>query len=310
MAAQLITESDIIDVATLCVVIFGPPGVGKTAFCQTAIRPFTLDFDKGIHRAFNRKTAMRFDTWRDVETATKEIGQCNTIVVDTAGRLLDLISADIIASNAKHGTATGGLSLQGYGALKSRFSHWTNQLRLAGKDIVLICHEREDKDGDDRIMRPDIQGGSYTEVHKVSDLIGYLYRDRSGKRFLDFNPTDRHLGKNAAAWDVMEVPELRDHPTFLADLLADAKRRIGSTAEASALAAKTVASWQAKLDFKPGVKELNEFMATPELKDMKKALKAQVWHLFESYAQGEGFLFDKTAKAFVAAPEAESAGAA
>lgn len=298
MAAQLIDETEIIDVKCLCMVVFGPPGVGKTAICQTSESPLTLDFDRGAHRAFNRKPIMRFDTFRDVEAAAPEIAKRKTIIVDTVGRLLDTLTQDIIANNAKHGSASGGLSLQGFGVLKARFGHWMSQLRLAGKDVILICHEKEEKDGDDRIMRPDIQGGSYAEVHKVADMIGYLYRDRSGKRFLDFNPTDRHLGKNAAAWDCLTVPDLAENADYLGKLLADAKARIGRTAEASAAVAGEVDGYQKWLAGNPDMESVNGKL--PALATVKPvAAKKQAWGLIEKYAADAGWTFDKTAKVFV-----------
>lgn len=302
MAAQLIEESDVVTVTALATVIFGPPGTGKTSLAQTADQPFTLDFDRGVHRSFNRKRAMRFDAWGDVLAADPHIRACKTVVVDTIGRLLDVLSADIIAESAKNMQRGGGLSLQGFGILKARFAAWMNQLRLAGKDVVLVCHEKEEKDGDNRIMRPDIQGGSYTEVHKLTDLIGYLGMDHSGgRRTLDFNPSDRHIGKNACGWEPLAVPKLEENPTFLADLLADAKARIGKTAEASAAIARAVDEWDARLTGTQTLADLNDLLTSPELKAVPKSAKSQVWAVFEQFADAKGWAFDKTAKHFVEA---------
>lgn len=296
MAATLIQETDVLEVSSLAMVIYGPPGTGKTTLAQTAKDPITLDLDRGIHRSFNRKAAMRFDSWQDIEAADAEIAKRSTVVVDTIGRALDLLALDIIAQNPKHGTRMGGLSLQGFGSLKARYANWSSALRSANKDAVLLCHEKEEKDGDDRIMRPDVQGGSYTELMKACDLVGYLYRDRAGKRFIDFNPSDRHLGKNAAGWDVIPVPELKDNPTFLADLLADAKARIGKTAEASAEIAKAVDSWTEWLGQEPDLETLNAALA--DLSQLSKQAKTQSWAMIQKYAQDKGWAFDKGAKAF------------
>jgi hypothetical protein len=89
--------------------------------------------------------------------------------------------------------------------LKNRFRQHVATLRSLGKDVLLIAHDKEDKDGDTRIVRPDIVGGSYGEVMKVADFVGYVYM--SGKdRILDFNPTDRWIGKNPAGWKPFVVP--------------------------------------------------------------------------------------------------------
>ena len=145
MAAQLIQETDQIDVSSLSMLIYSQPGSWKTSLAQTANDPITLDFDRGAHRAFNRKAVLRFDAWRDVAETGKYLEGKKTLVVDTIGRALDMLAADIVATNAKHGSAAGGLSLQGYGALKSRFAQWMNNVRLAKVDVVMIAHEREER---------------------------------------------------------------------------------------------------------------------------------------------------------------------
>ena len=112
MPAQLITETEPITVSSLAMLIYGPPGAWKTSVAQTAVNPVTLDFDKGIHRAFNRRAAFRFDCWNDVNdpAIAKHIAQSQTVVVDTIGRLLDLMSLGIIEENAKWGTRAGSRS--------------------------------------------------------------------------------------------------------------------------------------------------------------------------------------------------------
>jgi len=296
MAATLIQETDSIDVSCLSMLIYGPPGAWKTSIAQTASKPLTLDLDRGAHRSNFRKAVMRFDTWADLAHAKAEIDKHQTIVVDTVGRLLDMLTADIVSCNAKHGSALAGLTLQGYGVLKSRFALWAGQLRQAGKDLVFIAHEKEEKDGDYRIMRADITGGSYTEVMKFTDLVGYL-TVRNGRRILDFNSTDQYVGKNAAGWDAMQVPNLSERPTFLADLIADAKEKIGKTSQTSAVLAKAVEDWSVRLDNLDGMEQLNGILA--EAKALPEAAKKQVWDLIKKHADNSGWSWDAKAKKFV-----------
>jgi ribosomal-protein-alanine N-acetyltransferase len=63
MTATLLEPTDVIDVAFVPLLIFGPPGSGKTTLAQTTDSPLTLDFDQGIHRCANRRRAYRFDAW-------------------------------------------------------------------------------------------------------------------------------------------------------------------------------------------------------------------------------------------------------
>lgn len=290
MAASLIEASEIMPVSCLSILIFGPPGSGKTSLCQTADEPLTLDLDRGAHRSAFRKRTMRFDAWPDLAEAKEQIDKCKALIPDTAGRLLDMLAADIIRTNAKHGSAVGGLSLQGFGALKARFAQWIGQLRLLGKDIVFIAHEKEERDGDERIMRPDIQGASYTELMKSCDLVGYLSLDGQGQRWLDFNPSDRHLGKNAAGWARMKVPDLGKEPHFLAGLIVDAKSKIGQISAASAEAAAKVGEWVKFMDGDPTVEAVHAKL--PELGALKNGLKAQAWKVVTDKMTAAGYVWD------------------
>lgn len=301
MAVQLITELEPINVSALSMLIYGPPGAWKTSLAQTTNNPITLDFDMGVHRAFNRKSALRLGGWDDINdpAVTKAINGAGAIVVDTIGRCLDMLSVKVADESPKNGNRSGGLSMQGWGVLKSRFAFWVNGLRQAGKDIIFLCHEKEEKDGDDRIMRPDIQGGSYIEVMKFTDLVGYLHLTRDGKRILDFNPSDKHLGKNAAGWSALPVPDLKSVPTFLGDMLADAKKRIGQTSEEAAKIAAAVKEYESWLsDASPDLVTLNDRLA--ELPTLSQAAKAQVWHLILAYSKKCEWTFDSKAKKFVA----------
>lgn len=226
MAAKMIASTDAIEIKNLCALIFGGPGTGKTSLANTGEDVFLLDFDRGIHRSFNRKPTMQFDTWADVEAATPEIAKHKTVVVDTLERMQMLQIAQIVQGDSKNRTRTGGISLQGYGELARVFALWIAKLKGMGKDIILLAHEKEEKDGEDRYFRPEVVGKSYNEVHKVCDMMGYLYVDRSDKRTLSFKPGDRNVGKDSARIGTVDVGLLEENPHYMANLLADAKKRM------------------------------------------------------------------------------------
>lgn len=63
------------------------------------------------------------------------------------------------AKNIRRGS--NELSMQGYGKLGSMFTNWLKSAHPnMGKDIVILAHAAEDKDGDNIIKRPDMVGGS------------------------------------------------------------------------------------------------------------------------------------------------------
>jgi hypothetical protein len=150
-----------------------------------------LDFDLGAHRAANRRDTLQIATWADVAELMESrdaLAPYSSLVVDTVGRCLDVITADIAATDPKKAPG-GNLSQQGWGVLKNRFRTWVSQVRALGKDMLLISHDKEDKDGDTRIVRPDITGGSYGEVMKNADFVGYLYMSGKDRCSTSTRPT-------------------------------------------------------------------------------------------------------------------------
>lgn len=217
MSLKIIRAADPITVDRLNMVIYGPPGLGKTSLAFTADKPILFDFDNGSHRAANRKDAVRINEWGDISGMTAEdLAPFNTVIVDTAGRALDAITADIIRTDPK-GHKNGALTLPGYGVLKTRFTTFLKLLNSFGKDVVLIAHMDEQRSGDDLIERLDVQGGSKGEIYKAADAMGRLSMV-SGKMMLRFSPSDAAFGKNPGQLPPLEVPHY-ERPEF-ADFLA------------------------------------------------------------------------------------------
>lgn len=248
MTIQITKRDDTITITQIAMLIYGQPGAYKSSLAQTANAPLTLDFDGGIHRAYARKDAVRVRSWEDVAgLSADDLAPYQTVVVDTVGRLLDLMAISLIQGNPKLGRSTGALTLQGYGELKANYAAWLKTLLGYGKDVVLIAHDKEDKDGDNMIIRPDIQGGSYGEVFKRADAIGYLYRGLKGT-ILDFNPSDRWIGKNAGGVEPAVLPHFSAAPTYCADVIAHIKATLNHQSEASRAVANEVEQWRTDID--------------------------------------------------------------
>jgi hypothetical protein len=172
-----------------------------------------------------------------------------------------------------------------------------------GKDLLFVSHDKEDKDGDLRVVRPDIVGGSYGEVMKNADFVGYLYM--SGKdRVLDFNPTDRWVGKNPARWTPFRVPEVGKATEFMADLYQKGREALGGISEVSAKAAAAVEDWRTAIQAYTKADEFNR--AIPEIKKLSAVLLPQVTKILMDTAAAKSIPFDKAAKTFLA-PKTEAA---
>lgn len=306
---HIIKSTDPIAVEHPVFCVFGQPGIGKSSLGYSAHDPLLLDLDQGAHRAANRRDTLKVTTWADVATLSEQrqaLEPYATIVVDTVGRLLDLLTADIIEGNPKLGPS-GTLSLQGYGALKTRFRQWMTSLRTLGKDVVLLAHGKEDKDNDLLIVRPDIIGASYGEVMKVSDFVGFL--GMVGKqRVLDFSPTDRWVGKNPAQWKPIVIPPVSKAQTVLADLLAQGRAALGQISEASATLAQAVTDWRAAIESFVEAEDFNR--ASKALESQPEIVKVQLRPLFQGRAKAVGVVYDKQVKQYVGPPVAVPAPAA
>lgn len=309
---RIIKGTDTIEVSHPVFCWFGQPGIGKSSLGYSTRDPLLLDFDAGAHRAANRRDTLLINSWADVVELMESKGALDlygTIVVDTVGRCLDVMTADIIQTTPKMGP-NGNLSLQGWGVLKTRFRTWIAQLRTLGKDVALIAHDKEDKDGDTRVIRPDIVGASYGEVMKVSDFVAYVYM--AGKdRVMDFNPTDRWVGKNPAGWKPFLIPPVAKAQTFMADLFDQGRTALGAISETSAKVAQQVDGWRQAIDGFTTADECTKSL--DEIAKLTPVAMPQVKRLLADRTKSLGFTFDQKTRVFVAptpvqTPEAAEVG--
>jgi hypothetical protein len=302
MALKITRASDPIAVERLNMVIYGPPGLGKSSVAFTADAPLLLDFDNGSHRAVNRKDTVRVSDWSDVASITADdLAPFKTVIVDTAGRALDSLTVDIIRANPKHGRG-GALTLQGYGELKARFVSFLKLLNSFGKDVVLIAHMDEQRSGDEVIERLDVQGGSKNEIYKAADAMGRLVLD-GGKRWLRFSPTDAAFGKNPGQLEPLQVPHFTDpgFAGFLGWVIQKTKDRLNELSEDQKA---TLAEQQWFGEALPKVHDaagINELIgrATKSGQACKAMLAAR--------AKALGLIFDKTKAVYTEAPKAKEA---
>lgn len=298
MALKITKAVDTIDVQSIVMLIYGQPGIGKTTLAFSAQNPLMLDFDKGAHRSMLRKDTVQVSNWAEVSSFTADdIADYDTIIIDTGGRCLDMIAAHIAATDPKKKRSTGELSLQGFGALKAVFTTWLKRLTLMGKDIIILAHAKEDKSKTDEIfVRPDFQGSSSGEVFKVCDLAGY-FSVENGKKVLDFNPSDTHLGKNCAGFDALIVPDLAVDRGYLADIIQQAKDALNTQSKACGEAQKIIEEWSVKINQINDINAANEFMLASD--DVPAEQKNIIKGIFLKRTKSLGFKYDKTAKGFV-----------
>ena len=145
-------------------------------------------------------------------------------------------------------------------------------------------------------------GGSYGEVMKVADFVGYVYMN-GRERVLDFNPTDRWIGKNPAGWAPFKVPPVAKASDFMAELSDRGRDALGNISEESARITQMVETWRAKFAGLTTGADLNAQMPLVKAIDVV-TVQPQVAKLLMDRGAELGLTFDAKAKKF---PEAVAA---
>jgi len=186
---------------TIKVLIYGQPGVGKSSLALSAPQPVLFDFDGGVQRvnsAFQCPT-LQVNSWEEAIAAVEELRRgevpCQSIVIDTAGKMLDYMADSIIRNNRQYLKKGGGLTLPGYGVRKAMFVNFIKTISVMGKHLVFVAHEREEKDGENKTVRPEIGGSSAGDLIKELDLVGYMEMTANG-RTVGWSPDPKYYAKN------------------------------------------------------------------------------------------------------------------
>lgn len=205
---------DKVSVSSLRTLIYGSPGSWKTSTAMTAENSILYDFDEGIHRvspgyrsSYIESSQLR--NWDDVISFidSPDALQFKTHVFDTVGELLNYLAEHCMAENPRLRKTDGTLSMQGWGVLKLKFKDFVSKLKARGLSVIFVAHDKEAKEDEQTIIRPDIQGSSLGLVMRVCDLVGYM-QVKGKNHVICFSPTENFYGKNSANLpDVIEIPD-------------------------------------------------------------------------------------------------------
>lgn len=279
MAYKIMNEFDPVDVQGIVMVLYGDYGIGKTSLAFTAEGPFLEDYDEGVRRCVKKKRYLKIAKWEDAVDFHKSQDFENlgikTLIIDTAGTMLDnYIAQYVIKADTKNARNGGEISLQGYGAMKSVFNQFVNMVKSKGIDLIFVCHTEAQKEGDNIKFIPKMTGGSSDIMMRISDMVGY-YESRNNKRTLNFNPTDRNVGKNTAEFDLIQVPhyDAPEFENFLAGLIAKTKAKMTALSNAQLEVLKAVEAWRGKIEA-AGISELEAML--PEIEKENQTVQISV----------------------------------
>lgn len=225
----IIRKSESFPKRPVIILLYGLPGVGKTSVSNTANNPILLDCDRGSDRAINRQDTIIASNWKEVLQDESEIKNYSTLNIDTAKAVLDdFLMTYVVEQDYKLKTN----KLKAYGAIGDEFKLFINRRRNEQIDIIVIAHAKEEKDGDITKYSPDVTGGSKDLLLRIADQVGFVYT-QNNKRVINFDPTDRTIGKNVAKLPIMEIPDETNpkFKTFMAEIIDSVKTSIQSMSD-------------------------------------------------------------------------------
>lgn len=211
--------SDPLKKECLTIVLIGDPGGGKTTLALTS-GGMHQDWNRGIHRAVQKHRGDGMDP-----TDFADFGQFKSLimsesygpflksegftaqVIDTVGSMAkDFMMPWLQKVNPAASNRDGTFSLKGYGALGETFLAIINRFEELGQHSIFIAHAQDN--GAETIPRYTIKmpGSSSDTIEERADLIGYISKEK-GKRYLEFDATSLHIGKNAPGFPKMELPD-------------------------------------------------------------------------------------------------------
>lgn len=224
-------------------ILYGPPGIGKTTLALSAPDPILIDFDHGISRvkAQHRKATMVCKTYEEVlsDVERPEIASFRTFVIDTGGSFVTYLQDWAMRTNpAQNRQKNGALSLKGFGAVKQEFQRFTGYVRdVMRKNIIYVFHsdEQKDKDGNP-IQRLLCEGAVRNIVWQPCDFGGYMQMIGT-RRVISFTPETEFFAKGCYGIEGQrEIPTLRQTDTndFLTRIFDEARSNIEADNEAFA----------------------------------------------------------------------------
>lgn len=312
--------------------IAGFPGIGKTTLALSAPKPLYIDVDLSAERVdpevLNR--AAGYDAARTYDELKKDLGMglspielqqvkkdfeaYETIIIDTGGKLQDIISTFGIKLDPKYGQRDGSLSLKGYGWLNDECNRLLNHIIYElDKHVIIIFHAIEEKDGDDTKLRIKAKGSFKASVWELMDIGGFIEM-RGSNRTIGFSNCERYFAKGTRGIKgVYTIPELTaGTPNDFVSKLFEEYNKTATAAQEAAV--KDTAAYDAIMgEVKAIIDQVEDAesanFAMGQLLEMDHVLtsKKESSSMLSKKAKELGLFYDKVLKAYTPAPEKDGA---
>lgn len=298
--------------------IAGYPGIGKSTLALSAPNPLHIDVDFGIDRIEPRyrKPYIQPKSYDEIleDLTPINLQDFDTLVFDTGGKLISLMSLWAIKKDPKYGQRDGSLSLKGYGFVGKEFVRLMDYCFYElDKHIVIVFHATEEKDGDNTRLRIKVEGQTKNNVWEPMDLGGFV--EMYGKdRTIGFSNCERYFAKGTRGISgVLKIPALG--PTspndFLTKLFAEYNAK--AAAEVEQNTADQAAYGAAMEAGKAIIAEIKDAdtanAAMPKYQAITHALTSskELGVLWNKKVKECGLFYDKVLKKYTPAPKEKGA---
>jgi hypothetical protein len=193
--------------------IAGYPGIGKSTLALSSPRPLHIDVDFGIDRIEPRYRVpyIQPNSYDEIldDLTPDNLKDFDTLVFDTGGKLISLMSLWAIKKDPKYGQRDGSLSLKGYGFVGKEFVRLMDYCFYElQKNIVIVFHATEEKDGDNTRLRIKVEGQTKNNVWEPMDLGGFI-EVYGNDRTIGFSNCERYFAKGTRGISgVIKIPTL------------------------------------------------------------------------------------------------------
>lgn len=290
----------------LAVIIAGVAGIGKTTLALSSPKPLLIDLDKGVSRveARHRTDTAVVNSYDELMKDLKEadLSEYETIVIDTGGKLLEMLKPVVIKENSKNGKSDGNLSLQGYGAVKRKFSDFVNFVKTLNKHLVFVFHATEvSLPNDITGLRIRMEGSSRDEVWDDIDVGGFVEM-KGNCRTISFNNCERFYAKGThGIHGVYEIPTLEKgvRNTFLTDLFKKIRDDLNAEVDELNNYETLMNIFIPKINLCENVEGLNELLNVIGTATHYLTSKDELWVRINEKAKELGLSYDKKEKRFI-----------
>ena len=298
--------------------IAGYPGIGKSTLALSAPKPLHIDADFGVDRVEPRyrKPFIQPKNYEELlaDLVPENLVDYETLVFDTGGKLISLMTPWAIKQNPKNGQRDGSLSLKGYGAVGREFVRLMDYCFYElHKGYIVVFHATEEKDGDNTRLRIKVEGQTKNNVWEPMDLGGFV-EVIGNDRTIGFSNCERYFAKGTRGiHGVYKIPELKQDSAndFLTKLFEEYNAKSAAEIEQNAQDQEAYeAAMAAGTEIINSVKDektANEAM--PKFKAINHALTSskELTVLWNEKIKACGLMFDKVLKAYTPVPQEKEA---